>query len=78
MLQLKAFWVLQGFSDSVDSALQLGNALMDKGVFSHVSNQHSFKNESNLYYRFKAHEEEYAIALSPQKQAHRLPLGSRA
>lgn len=49
---------MQGFAENADVALQLGNTLMDKGVFSHVSQDHAFKDESNLYYRFKAHEDE--------------------
>lgn len=49
---------MQGFADSADAALQLGNALMDKGVFSHVNGDYAFENGAKMFYRFKAHEEE--------------------
>lgn len=52
------FLVQQGFAEHTDAALELGNALMDKGVFSHVTGDHAFKNDAALFYRFKAHEEE--------------------
>lgn len=47
------FLVWSGRASSVTEALALGNALMQRGIFSHVTNDHSFKNE-NLFYRFNS------------------------
>eukprot|EP00180_Rhodochaete_pulchella_P003483 Plantae.Rhodophyta-Rhodochaete_pulchella.ctg599.p1 GENE.Plantae.Rhodophyta-Rhodochaete_pulchella.ctg599~~Plantae.Rhodophyta-Rhodochaete_pulchella.ctg599.p1 ORF type:complete len:483 (-),score=57.86 Plantae.Rhodophyta-Rhodochaete_pulchella.ctg599:301-1749(-) len=43
--------VWSGRADGVDEAIILGDYLMKKGVFRHVTNDHSFKNKK-LFYRF--------------------------
>jgi len=40
-----------GLAKNVSEAVKLGNELFNEGVFSHVCNDHSFKNE-HLFYRF--------------------------
>jgi len=42
-----------GTVDGVDEAIILGDRMMQKGVFRHVTNAHSFKNQ-RLFYRFAA------------------------
>lgn len=51
MQEAVKFLVWSGRASTVAEALDLGNALMQRGIFSHVTNDHSFKNE-NLFYRF--------------------------
>lgn len=45
------FLVWSGRAANIAEALALGNALMQRGVFSHITNDHSFKNE-DLFYCF--------------------------
>ncbi|MDF1811887.1 MAG: FAD-containing oxidoreductase [Verrucomicrobiales bacterium] len=44
--------VSEGLANSREDAVQLGDMLLNEGVFQHVMKEHSFKDEK-LYYRFK-------------------------
>eukprot|EP00180_Rhodochaete_pulchella_P002321 Plantae.Rhodophyta-Rhodochaete_pulchella.ctg3514.p1 GENE.Plantae.Rhodophyta-Rhodochaete_pulchella.ctg3514~~Plantae.Rhodophyta-Rhodochaete_pulchella.ctg3514.p1 ORF type:complete len:452 (-),score=51.63 Plantae.Rhodophyta-Rhodochaete_pulchella.ctg3514:118-1473(-) len=46
-------WLVDaGYARNVDEAVSVGNQMMEQGVFSHVSHDHSFENKF-LFYRFE-------------------------
>lgn len=44
--------IRNGLASSVAEALEIGDFLIDHGVFSHVNRTHMFENEPNMFYRF--------------------------
>lgn len=45
-------WITKKAKISRSDAIQLGQKMLDKGIFNHVADEHQFKDE-NLFYRFQ-------------------------
>jgi pyruvate/2-oxoglutarate dehydrogenase complex dihydrolipoamide dehydrogenase (E3) component len=56
--------VKEGIALDADDAVRIGNMMLDAGVFHHVLDEHSFKNEK-LFYRFMSDEDHGTVARKP-------------
>lgn len=56
------FLVTQGFADSREQAVSIGNKMMSKKMIKHVTDGHKFK-DAYLYYRFMEDDNEDSMAL---------------
>ncbi|WP_020586265.1 FAD-containing oxidoreductase [Desulfobacter curvatus] len=57
-----------GIALDAENAVHIGNMLLDAGVFHHVLDEHSFKNEK-LFYRFVADEDHGTVGRKPDGSA---------
>ena len=60
--------VEEGIAGDEEDAVQIGNMLLNAGVFHHVLDAHSFKNE-DLFYRFMSDEDHGSVAVKPDGSA---------
>lgn len=60
--------VKEGIASDADDAVHIGNMLLNAGVFHHVLDEHTFKNEK-LFYRFIADEDHGRVARKPDGSA---------
>ena len=60
--------VKEGIAVDEDDAVRIGNMMLNAGVFHHVLDEHSFKNE-NLFYRFLSDEDHGTVARKPDGSA---------
>ncbi|KJE92479.1 hypothetical protein CAOG_08700 [Capsaspora owczarzaki ATCC 30864] len=52
-------WLLcNNLAKTKEDAIRIGNMMIIEKLFRHVTNEHLFKNEPNLFYRFAVHEEQ--------------------
>ncbi|MGD8272890.1 MAG: FAD-containing oxidoreductase [Desulfobacterales bacterium] len=60
--------VKEGIAIDEEDAVRIGNMMLNAGVFHHVLDEHSFKNE-NLFYRFISDEDHGSVARKPDGSA---------
>jgi hypothetical protein len=60
--------VKEGIAVDEDDAVRIGNMMLNAGVFHHVLDEHSFKNEK-LFYRFLSDEDHGTVARKPDGSA---------
>ncbi|MGD9071197.1 MAG: FAD-containing oxidoreductase [Desulfobacterales bacterium] len=60
--------VKEGIALDAEDAVRIGNMLLDAGVFHHVLDEHSFKDEK-LFYRFISDEDHGTVARKPDGSA---------